>query len=98
MAAGRPFIYVGPAGGTPTQIAERFGCGWRVEPGDSSGLVDLLERLAAEPELVRAAGEHARAAFLENYDVPQGVARILEIVGVAQTKLKQPAAYLRAAM
>ncbi|MGD0497911.1 MAG: glycosyltransferase family 4 protein [Bryobacteraceae bacterium] len=90
MAAGRPFLYIGPAGGTPAQMIERFGCGWRIEPGDSAALVDLLQALASDPDLVHAAGGRARQAFLEHYDLPQGVGRILDILGVAQTSRKQP--------
>ena len=86
MAAGRPFIFVGPAGGGPALVAERFGCGWRVEPGDAPALVQLIEKLAASPELVRDAGARAYAAFLEHYDVPHGAGRILEILGVSRAK------------
>jgi glycosyltransferase involved in cell wall biosynthesis len=84
MAAGRPFIFVGPEGATPNLLIERFGCGWRVAPGDSSALVDLLELLASDPGLVQAAGARARQAFLGRYDVPQGVARIMDALGLAK--------------
>jgi glycosyltransferase involved in cell wall biosynthesis len=91
MAAGRPFIYVGPAGGNPALLADRFGCGWRIEPGDSAALADLLELLAAEPELAAAAGARARQAFLDHYDVEHGVARVLRILGLAETPSQEPA-------
>jgi glycosyltransferase involved in cell wall biosynthesis len=90
MAAGRPFLYVGPAAGVPARIIERFGCGWRIEPGDSAGLADLLESLAAKPELPVAAGERARLAFLEYYDTEHGVARILKILGLAEVPKQEP--------
>ncbi len=91
MAAGRPFIYAGPATGVPALIAERFGCGWRIEPGDSAALADLLESLAAQPELLAAAGARARQAFLDHYDVEHGVARILGILGLAEAPSREPA-------
>jgi glycosyltransferase involved in cell wall biosynthesis len=84
MAAGRPFIYVGPAEANPARLVDRFGCGWRIEPGDSVGLAGLLESLAARPELLAAAGARARQAFLDHYDIEHGVARILKILGLAE--------------
>jgi glycosyltransferase involved in cell wall biosynthesis len=84
MAAGRPFLFIGPAAGTPARIIERFGCGWRIEPGNSAALVDLLRLLASDPGLVHAAGARARHAFLHHYDVPHGVSRILDALGVVQ--------------
>ncbi len=86
MAAGRPFIFIGPAGGAPALIAERFGCGWRIEPGDAPALIQLLEELSNSPELVRETGARARAAFLDHYDRPQGVGRILNILGMGRAK------------
>jgi glycosyltransferase involved in cell wall biosynthesis len=91
MAAGRPFIYVGPAAGNPARLVERFGCGWRIEPGDSEALADLLELLAAKPELLAAAGERARQAFLDGYDTAHGVARILKILGLAEDRSPETA-------
>src|SRR5450755_3399276 len=85
MAAGRPVLYVGPRGATPARILERHGCGWRVEPGDATGLVRLLQRLEQDRSLVQEAGARARRAFEKHYDKPIGVARILSILGVAET-------------
>ena len=39
MAAGRPFIFIGPAEATPAQLIRTYQCGWHVAPGDSDGLV-----------------------------------------------------------
>jgi colanic acid biosynthesis glycosyl transferase WcaI len=86
MAAGRPVLYVGPRGATPARIVERHGCGWRVEPGDGTGLAQLLKRLAENPALVREAGARARRAFDDNYDRPLGVARILAILGLESSE------------
>jgi colanic acid biosynthesis glycosyl transferase WcaI len=90
MAAGRPFIFVGPIAATPSRIIERFQCGWRVDCGDSESLVELLQKLANSPEMVWVAGRRARQAFLDNYDVHHGVSRIcaiLEISGPVETFL-----------
>jgi hypothetical protein len=45
-------------------------------------MVALLESLAAHPELVRQAGALGREALLRHYDLPIGVGRICEILGV----------------
>jgi glycosyltransferase involved in cell wall biosynthesis len=82
MAAGRPVLFIGPASATPARTIERFQCGWHVENGDVEGLTALLQVLAASPSLVRQAGERARAAFLQNFDLPVGVARLMDLLGL----------------
>jgi colanic acid biosynthesis glycosyl transferase WcaI len=91
MAAGRPVLYIGPQGATPARILEGHGCGWRVEPGDTAGLVGLLERLEQDRSLVREAGGRARRAFEQFYDKPIGVERILSILGVSEIPRPNPA-------
>jgi colanic acid biosynthesis glycosyl transferase WcaI len=83
MAAGRPYIFVGPPTATPNVLIQRFGCGWHIENGDVDGLISLLKSLHANPGLVWAAGRNARTAFVEHYTAPAGVARICKILGVA---------------
>ncbi len=80
MAAGRPFIFVGPPQATPAQIADRHRCGWHVSPGDVSSLTTLLELLAASPEMVHLAGARARDAFLNFYERQAGVSRIVAVL------------------
>jgi len=87
MAAGRPILYIGPREATPARIIERFRCGWQVDPGDHEGLVGLLERLSAEPNLVSQAGARGRIAFEQNYDLPIGVARVASIIGALKPEL-----------
>jgi hypothetical protein len=84
LAAGRPILYIGPRTTTPFWIIERFCCGWQIDCGDGPGLVALLNELEAHPEMIAAAGARGREAFLENYDMPQGVARICSLVGASQ--------------
>ena len=83
MAAGRPILYIGPRTTTPFWIIERFRCGWQIDCGDGPGLVALLNQLEAQPEMVPAAGARARHAFLENYDLPRGVARFCSLLGAS---------------
>jgi glycosyltransferase involved in cell wall biosynthesis len=87
MAAGRPILYIGPREATPARIIDRFQCGWRIEPGDVSGLVALLERLADDRESISTAGVRSRTAFDEHYDRLIGAARVAMILGL------QPSSY-----
>jgi colanic acid biosynthesis glycosyl transferase WcaI len=80
MAAGRPILYIGPKGTTPSRIIRNFQCGWQIECGDVKSLVDLLRFLAGCSEAIRGAGARARKAFLENYSLPIGVARVATIL------------------
>ena len=83
MAAGRPVLYIGPVGATPSMVVESHACGWRIEPGDVSGMVKLLEWLEQDRGLVRVAGARAREAFERCYDRSIGVSRILSILGLS---------------
>jgi colanic acid biosynthesis glycosyl transferase WcaI len=85
MAAGRPILYVGPREATPARIIDRFQCGWRVEPGDISALVSILQRLAIDHESIASAGARSRRAFEEHYDRPIGTARVAMILGLQPT-------------
>jgi glycosyltransferase involved in cell wall biosynthesis len=82
MAAGKPILFVGPRRATPDVVLRRFDCGWQVEPGDAASLISLLERLPAEREEIRLRGLRARRAFEKHYDLPHGVDRITEILGL----------------
>lgn len=85
MAAGLPLVYIGPPNATPALTIERFHCGWRVDNGADAELVALLTGLARHPESIQKAGRRARRAFEEHYDVPQGVRRVSEILGLASS-------------
>ena len=80
LAAGRPILFVGPATATPARIIDRFACGWHVRCGDSGTLIALLRRLADDPSAVAQAGLRARAALLEHFDLPIGVARVADLL------------------
>jgi len=85
MAAGRPFIFIGPREATPARLIERFHCGWQIEPGDSFGLVALLELLSSNPKLIHDAGDRGRNAFLDSSDLPAGVARVVNVLTAPQS-------------
>ena len=92
MAAGRPILFIGPNGATPARLIQRFECGWRIEPGDTLGLVRLLRVLERNRHLLTNAGARARGAFESHYDKPIGVRRILSILGVCGTFAQSSAA------
>ena len=83
LAAGRPLLFIGPASATPARIIRRHGCGWHFECGDAEGVQRMLEQLADNRALVTEAGQRARQALLEFYDLPQSVDRIGDILGAA---------------
>ncbi len=90
MAAGRPLLFIGPKEATAAAIVDRFGCGWQIDPGDATGLVELLRLLAASPYLIAEAGARARSAFIANFDLPIGVSAVLDAIGLAALPARRP--------
>jgi glycosyltransferase involved in cell wall biosynthesis len=91
LAAGKPLLFIGPREATPARIIERFGCGWHIECGDVANLVALLRHLQQDPARLRIPGERAREAFLAHYDLPHGVSRICDILGLKPVAHEVPA-------
>ncbi len=83
MAAGRPFLYIGPFEATPAQHILRFQCGWHIRLGDVDGLETLLRRLNEDRRLIAEAGQRARTAFEQNFSRALGVERILRIIAAS---------------
>ena len=86
MASGRPILFVGPTDATPAAHIREYGCGWQVDNGDSLGLVRLLRHLQGHKEEVRRAGEQARKALLQSYDLLTGTTRIAVILERAHAR------------
>ena len=82
MAAGRPVLFIGPAAATPALLIQRFDCGWHFDCGDKDGVRSLLVRLLDHPEEIREKGRNGREAFVESYDKPAGVARVINALGL----------------
>jgi colanic acid biosynthesis glycosyl transferase WcaI len=82
MAAGRPVLYIGPALATPAVLIRKFDCGWHFDCGDEAGVTALLLRLIQDPAELRRKGRNGREAFIENYDKPAGVARVMRAMGL----------------
>lgn len=83
LAAARPILFIGPAAATPARIIRRHGCGWHVECGEVESVTSLLQHLANNRQLVTEAGQRARLALLDFYDLPQSVDRIGDILGAS---------------
>jgi glycosyltransferase involved in cell wall biosynthesis len=90
MAAGRPFLFIGPRDATPALLIDTYKCGWRIEPGDATGLVALLELLARSPHLVQEAGDRGRKAFLQSFDLPVALPRVLKVLTAAGEPVALP--------
>jgi glycosyltransferase involved in cell wall biosynthesis len=71
MALGLPVV-VTRTGGSPELIADGA-CGYVVEPNDSRGLAEALQKLGDDPAKARVMGAAARARLAEHFDVDQGV-------------------------
>ncbi len=95
MAAGRPILYIGPKGSTPSDYISRYQCGWQIAPGDVTQLENLLLHLNVNRHLIAEAGARARIVFEENFDKPIGVGRVLDVInqlrvaGESTTRLTQ---------
>jgi len=79
LAAGRPLLFIGLKTAMTARLTDQ-GCGWQFEPGDVNGILELMERLRANPELIQRAAARCRELFKARYDAPQGSARVAELI------------------
>jgi glycosyltransferase involved in cell wall biosynthesis len=84
-AAGRPAIFIGDENGEIAGMLKAHGCGITVPLGDSAGLAAAVLELAANREMCRTMGEHARAALTTTYDVSVGVRKWAALLDRLQT-------------
>ena len=82
MAAARPVLFIGPPGATPALLIQKFDCGWRFDCGDEDGVRSLLLHLLEQPGELREKGQNGHDAFIESYDKPAGVARVMRALGL----------------
>jgi glycosyltransferase involved in cell wall biosynthesis len=68
MASARPALFVGPDHCETADTIRQADCGLVVRLGDGDGLVEALDRLAADPEAARAMGDRGRSAFLDEFE------------------------------
>jgi glycosyltransferase involved in cell wall biosynthesis len=82
MAAGRPILYIGPRDTTPARLIAKHQCGWQIDPGDTSALITVLDRLSSERTLLSESGTRSRQAFEQSHDREMSTARIVKILGM----------------
>jgi colanic acid biosynthesis glycosyl transferase WcaI len=90
LAAGRPVLFIGPRRSTADLLIRRFRCGWQIDPGDRTSVVELLEWLSANRGEIQVRGQRARQAFDRHYDLPHGVARIAAALALPKLKYEVP--------
>ncbi len=78
MACGVPVIVTDLPG--QADIVAANGCGLVVAPNDPDALAAAVARLAAEPELARSMGEHAREAAVERFSWDAAAAKTHDII------------------
>jgi glycosyltransferase involved in cell wall biosynthesis len=85
MASGRPVLFVGPEHCETADVIRRAGCGSTIRPDDPQAVVEIIERLAADPDLVRDQGERGVSAFVAEHERDACCARwcwmLAELVG-----------------
>lgn len=67
LGMGLPITYVGPRGSNISEAIDAYRCGASVRHGDVDALVDVVRSWQRDPAARAAAGEAARAAFLDAY-------------------------------
>ena len=78
LAAGRPYVYIGPAATTMAAVAAEWQCGWQIDNGADVKLAAWLEHLQTHPDQVAEAGRNARLAY-ERYFTRARAVREFEV-------------------
>jgi glycosyltransferase involved in cell wall biosynthesis len=74
-AAGRPAIFIGDEEGEIARLIAHYKCGLTVAMGNGAALARAILDLAANPDLRRWMGQHARQAFDAEFDKPIALTR-----------------------
>ena len=88
MASGRPALFVGPGHCESADTIREAGCGYTVRQGNTAGVVEAIEAIAADPALAAELGRKGRASFLANHERGPCCALwsrlVLEVLGTAE--------------
>jgi len=96
MASGRPTLFVGPEHCETADSIRHADCGITIRLGDSEGLVETLNKLAADPDLRDAMGRNGRAAFLATFERSACCAQWSGVIGeMIPAPRRQQASVLR---
>lgn len=86
LAAGRPCLFLGPAGSDAVAMLE--GCGQRLAPDDAVGLAAAVRRYAGDPALCAAQGRRA-LSVASAWDATTAARRFAALAdGLRQTRLR----------
>lgn len=75
LAAGRPVLFIGPAGGEIARLLEAEGCGGAVAPGQMAQLAGLITSWRDEPSRLQGLGARARATYERHFTYATALAR-----------------------
>ncbi|MGJ3243048.1 MAG: glycosyltransferase family 4 protein [Opitutales bacterium] len=67
LALGKPLLFIGPTDSHVGEILDATGCGWRIEPGDTHGMEQVLHAIADLPEAELAAMGQRGAAYAQKH-------------------------------
>jgi glycosyltransferase involved in cell wall biosynthesis len=73
LASGRTVLAQVPRESEIAYVVEEEQCGLVVEPDDTEGLAQAIQRLASNPELTRELSANARRAYASKYTLQQAV-------------------------
>jgi colanic acid biosynthesis glycosyl transferase WcaI len=80
MAAGKPIIAVADDESELARVVCEERIGWVIRPGDIEALVALIERLVAQPDVLREHGARARAVAATKYPLSVALDRYVCLV------------------
>lgn len=86
LAAGRPFLFVGPDNCEAATIARQSGAGVVVPPGDADSLSDAIRRLADNAALRREMGDNARRYYEAHLGRDRSLQAMLQAIEHAGAK------------
>jgi glycosyltransferase involved in cell wall biosynthesis len=74
LAAGRPVVFIGPAGSEVARVIREQDCGFVVDQGRTEELVAIIRRLARDEDYRQALGRNARQAIDQHYSKAHALA------------------------
>jgi glycosyltransferase involved in cell wall biosynthesis len=80
LAAGRPAVFIGPAGSEVARVIREQDCGFVVNQGRTEELVAIIRRLARDEDFRTALGRNARQAIDQHYSKAHALAAWEELI------------------
>jgi glycosyltransferase involved in cell wall biosynthesis len=80
LAAGQAILAITGRDSQLAAIVEEHRCGFRIDQGDSAGIVEALQQCLTNPELLEQTKRNARHCFEARFTRRQAVQRYYEIL------------------